>query len=1785
MIGDTKTTPRQSKGGSKLDPGSLVDQYRITRSIGRGAMGRVYLARDEQLGRRVALKVIRNRRLAAGKAQERFVEEARTTAKFNHPHIITIYGVGEHRGLPYLAMEYLEGQNLGQRLQEDRMGVDHLRVGLAVAEALSEAHRHDVVHRDLKPENIFIQRDGRLKVLDFGLARRVLTEEERESARLEDSADEEDDELQESVWGGFHLGGTPVYMAPEQWRHGEALPASDVWALGVVLYEIVAGRRPLADHEASVHLLAVRACDDEPVPVAPKLHGLPRSQRELILACLDKDHRNRPTADEIATQIGAVLGRRLSPSPRDRCPFPGLRPFSEEQAALYFGRDAEIDELLERLRSEPILPVVGPSGAGKSSFVRAGLIPRLRENESWIVLEIRPGRSPFLVLGGALATLSRSAGSGSQTVTVDDSWLDWDDEDQDQRPSRIEQLEQLSQMSASPQEAVRLADLLIESPGALGQRLRQLARDQQARVLLFVDQLEELYTLNEDEGTRLRFMNALCTAADDPLEPIRTVFTLRDDFLGRLAEGPRMREVLSRVTVLGPPSEASLEEILLQPLTKVGYRYAPPELPRRMVRAVRGEAASLPLLQFTARLLWDHRDKEAHTVTEAQYEALGGVEGALAAHADGVLRGMTPSQVQAARELLLRLITPRGTRHIVSVQATMRSLDEPGREVLSRLIEARLLGVRRSLAVEGGSAVLELVHESLIRNWARLARWFAESREDMAFRDQLEQSAELWRERGHREDEVWTGRALRDALDKAGRISDLTGAARAFLAAGEDRMHRVRRRRRGFMAAVVIALALIALGSLIGAFALADKEAEAQRQRAHAEEQQQRAEQRGADALREGARAAFQRGDMIQARAMLRSSLERLVSPLAKSLWWRMEQEPLLWQRQLSGDIDVVAFSPDGSLVAAICDSLSVYLIGVEDGSLRTLRGLNRTPYGVAFTADGRWLIATGYDGTAHFWDLERDVADQAREVPSLGGPLAVSSAGDLLAVGSYTGSVKVLSTSEDSTPRTFGESSSTQAAVHALAFHPSGDLLVAGSIDGILRAWDVQTAAIRGRVRAHAAPVTSLAFHPAGSWLVTGGADGTVRLWRGRDFQEPQAILRHSSGIRGVAFSPDGSRLVAASTSGTAHIWDFGERREIGRIDHTSERVMSLAFSPDGRLLTTGTTTGVVRLWHVERALTVEEDTGHTGPVYGASFSGDGKRLATASADRTLRLWEIDGGHQQALYRPDPPVRLSAALMDEGRGQVVAAAADGTIRVWNIESELQRRASSKRPSYLFDLAGHVESGVMATASFDGTIQLWDMTTGELRQDLYRHKTLATSLAFSPDGRWLASGGHDKVVKIWSLAEGRVVNSLDKLPQITHGLDFSPDGKILAIGQNTDPVRLWNLETNHQEPLGPSGTSTYWLDFHPGGRLVGIPRADSTAVIVDREDGSTVRLRGHHNEVNWLRFTPDGAALATTSDDGTVRLWETATGRPIWRAPAVVGQPVQLFTHRGWTNLENPAASHEPSSESFRRAIEERATSAVESIDRAVGCILTFDGQLLVWDIEVGRMTRNVPMALPASVSALTRGCVTLSEGQVSIHGRDETRELLVGASAVAIGPAGTLLVASEGEVRVHSEDSCEHQRSLEAGSGVRIMLALANEIVLGFADGSVGVVGLRGNEDRAEIAFEGVPASPPEVMAAGPSETLVVGYQNGFVGLWSLVNGSLVHSFRLHGPLAHLVIHGSRLHAVTELGDSRSLDLSTFDLDECALLERLWETVPVTWDDGTVRRSSPPAEHRCARE
>jgi serine/threonine protein kinase len=834
---DTSGTTGLHANSAVPHPGVRINQYEMIKMIGEGGMGSVFLARDLRLGRRVAIKFLQSNQ---PELTQRFLVEARTTARCQHDNIVVIYEVGEHNGAPYIVLEFLNGKPLthltenGQKLPYTRA----VEIMCFVLRALQCAHEHGIVHRDLKPDNIFITEAGTIKVLDFGIAK-VMQQSQQDAGAEKAGQPRLPSPLELATGTNTSLTrvgtimGTLKYMSPEQWGIGiEIDHLTDVWACGVLLHRMVCGRHPL--HPLDGNQLVVTAMLELPMPsmaeAAPT--DVPRELIQIVDRCLLKNKEQRwQSAAELLSALEMFLpGRRTGTIKIDQSPYVGLSSFQEGNADTFFGRNREIAAMVTRIRDRPLMAVVGSSGVGKSSFVRAGLVPALkRSGETWETLVIRPGRKPLEALAATIAPMVATAAN-----LADD--LD---------------------------EHKKLVDTLGREPGHLGHVLRLRARRDNRHLLLFVDQFEELYTLCPDPAERAAFTACLSAVADDATSPLRVVLSIRSDFLDRVAEDQQFVGELSQgLFFLGPPSREGLRDAITQPAEMAGFRFERGDIVEDMLNHLETTPGALPLLQFTAARLWETRDVARRMLTYQSYTAMGGVAGALASHADRVVADIGPQKTALVRALLLRLVTAERTRAIVPV-AELRELSREVGEVqrlIDHMVDARLLVVQ---TLEGGKgSTVEIVHESLVSGWPSLRRWLDENQDDAALVDQLRIAARQWQAKKFDVGLLWRGDSAAEARKFRVRYKGpLSDVERGFLdAVIHYDAAQLRRRRTAIIAgfstlsAVVIAMMVLLVVVQNSRTAAKDKEAEAVAARQTAE---QRLDQKvKADAAREVAERA-----------------------------------------------------------------------------------------------------------------------------------------------------------------------------------------------------------------------------------------------------------------------------------------------------------------------------------------------------------------------------------------------------------------------------------------------------------------------------------------------------------------------------------------------------------------------------------------------------------------------------------------------------------------------------------------------------------------------------------------------------------------------------------------------------------------------------------------------------------------------------------------------------------------------------------------------------------------
>jgi eukaryotic-like serine/threonine-protein kinase len=754
---------RDSAQALDFSRNKTIGRFELIREIARGGMGQVFLGRDTKLGRKVAIKFLLR---DDARFVQRFLVEARATARCTHENIVTIFEVGEHERLPYMVLEYLDGKTLSEVLEAKPSVRQFCELMVPVARALERAHEHGIVHRDLKPSNIFVTDRGQVKVLDFGVARLVDRAENdiaRATAAMEAVSIE--DSSGAAMTGASALVGTLPYMSPEQWGAGEVDHQSDIWAFGVIFWRALVGVHPAGT--MTPEKLRARLTDlDTPMPsIASRDRTLPEELVAIIDRCLAKRKADRyRSATDLLADLQMFLMPRAERTSGEVCPYRGLSAFGEEDAKYFFGRDSEIRSALTQLDGWPLLAVIGPSGVGKSSFVHAGLVPALRSSGgNWQVHVLRPGRVPLHRLASVL--------------------------------------------EEAPGQALHLVDRLAEAPGLFGVMLRDAAVRRGANMLVVVDQLEELFTLCDNDDVRRLFLAALLAAADDRASPVRVVLSMRADFLDRLAGHKHFLAELSRgLFFLTAPDQDNLRETLVRPAELAGYAFEHANLVEDMMQAATTRGA-LPLLSFAATRLWEARDRQRRLLTAAAYQQMGGVGGAFARHADQVASAVPAPSQKLLRTIMTRLVTPEGTRGVVDHRELL-SLSRDQAEVeriLDQLVRARLIHMQTD---PDQGATVEIVHEMLITEWPTLKRWLEDSNAMRAFQHELRVAAKQWQARGKPGDLVWRGATAQEALGHVKRhVLELSAIEQEFIRAIKRRKVRARI---GFVAISSLLLAGVA---------------------------------------------------------------------------------------------------------------------------------------------------------------------------------------------------------------------------------------------------------------------------------------------------------------------------------------------------------------------------------------------------------------------------------------------------------------------------------------------------------------------------------------------------------------------------------------------------------------------------------------------------------------------------------------------------------------------------------------------------------------------------------------------------------------------------------------------------------------------------------------------------------------------------------------------------------------------------------------------------------------
>lgn len=997
------------------------------------------------------------------------------------------------------------------------------------------------------------------------------------------------------------------------------------------------------------------------------------------------------------------------------------------------------------------------------------------------------------------------------------------------------------------------------------------------RCVIAVDQFEEVFTVCRDETERGAFVDALVAHARDARRTT-VLLALRADFYGRCAGFPELSRMLgSNHVLVGPMRRDELRRAIELPARATGLEVEA-ELPDRLVADVEGEPGGLPLLSTALFELWERRDGDRLEL--ATYEQSGGVRGAVARLAERSYERLDLQGREHARRLLLRLAGEGDVRTRVPISELN---DSNG--VLSQLAADRLVTV--------GDGEAEVAHEALLREWPRLRAWLDEDAEGRRLHRQLAAAAREWDDGGRDADALYRGARLVSAGDWADtHASDLNEREREFLAASQagaeaeaERERRTNRRLRALLAGVA---ALLVAASIAGVVAISQRG-------------QARDAALVADAQRLGAEAVTN-DRLDQAVRLARAGIALDDSPATRnSLFSVLLRQPASLG-ELRGDgwkLYAVAASPDGKLVATGDERGGVI---VYDIARRVRVGAYRAPEGLVqqlvFAPDSRSLALTLF-GEKTF-DSFVDVINPR-------------------------GGKRMRRFTLPRYPR------DTFYVFALAAFAPNGRDLIAEQQGlefpdrgpGILSRLDAGTGKVVRSRRIGRGAAWSLATAPGGRLFVTSPMDDNT-------YEIAADTLRvertYPSGGTNVAASADGRMLAIVSADGRIRLLDTdsGRTRTLaGR--HREEQRIRLEFTRDGRTLVSTGDSGSVVVWDIARGNVRERIAAHDPADNTAlAIAPDGRTLYTAATDARMAIWDLAGSRRLDRRFPAGPAMTydsgdtpkGIAMSPDGK-RLAVTQMDGSV--WLVDPQTLAVIRKAR----------VQKGALLAAGFSPNGKLLAVTGEPPRVTLLNAETLAPvrtlarlpgrssqAVKFSPNGRLvasaaLASSGDNNDMKgvgrVWNVRSGKATNV--RMNVSGSSLSFSPDGRYLA-GDGVEVNSGGNAEVydvrSGKRMTVATGDLVRSVAFSHDGRLLAVGHFGGTVALVSTTDWkvSGRRLAGHRERVTQVEFSPGDRMLVTAGGDGTARLWDVATRRPLGTAlPIQANQFVAAAFSRSGSHL------------------------------------------------------------------------------------------------------------------------------------------------------------------------------------------------------------------------------------------------------------------------------------------
>ncbi|MBE7386277.1 MAG: PD40 domain-containing protein [Leptolyngbya sp. SIO1E4] len=1169
-------------------------------------------------------------------------------------------------------------------------------------------------------------------------------------------------------------------------------------------------------------------------------------------------------------------------------PYKGLTAFQESDADRYFGREEQVDDLIERfqtLHSQNFqfrfLSILGPSGCGKSSLVRAGFIPELARRplpskERMRVAVLVPGTHPVEALAGVLAKVAT----------------------QDPMPAT-------KTREFTAELKLQTTDRLYDGMRRITDLMPQI---KDSPLVVLVDQFEEVYSLCKDLNERQAFIENLLCAASAPTGNLSVVITLRSDFLGEVQRHQTLNQITAKQSVIVPAmTQYELRDAIAKPAQQAGYPLDENTIDR-LIKDTEGREGALPLLQFALQRIWEglRQGQEPMVV----YQEMKGVGGGLANQAQTLYEALSAEEQKMARRVFVGLVQlgegNRVTRRRIAVETLLINQDEL--ETLKRVIQQFSSQKARLISLSGtqeGQEVAEVTHEALFEHWQQFHNWLDSSRDDIRFQRRLESAVHYWNQQGRPEGLLWRPPdldLLRDFQQRAAQ--DMTALETSFWQVSHQAEQRRKRNKSLVTAGLATGLVLTTVSSGIAFWnveAANRSRIEAQRNNVQTLAQTAaalNASGKSFEANIAGLKAAKQfqrnqipdakisneiRGELVTAQLVRNREITRLEGH-SDSVWvvrfspdgttlatgssdgtaklWQADGTLITTLEGHSNALGDVHFSPDGTALATASSDGTAKLWQADGTLIATLEGHSDWVWVVRFSPDSTILATGSRDGTAKLWQADGTLITTLDGHSGWVGDVRFSPDSTTLVTTSFDGTAKLWQA--DGTLITTLEGHSD--VVGDVRFSPDGKILATASSDGTAKLWQTDGTLIT-TLEGHSDAVWVVRFSPDGKVLATTSSDGTVKLWQA-DGTLIATLEGHSDVVWVVHFSPDGNTLATASEDGTTKLWQV-DGTLITTLEGHIDAVLDVHFSPDGKTLATASRDGTAKLWQAQSMLiTILED--HSNWVWDVHFSPDGSTLATASRDGTAKLWQADGtlittleGHSDAVGN----VRFSPD------GKILATTSEnGTAKLWQADGTLITTLEG-HSGPVRDVHFSPDGTTLATASSDGTAKLWQVD-GTSITTLEGHSGPVGDVRFSPDGTTLATTSDDGTAKLWQV-DGTSITTLEGHIDTVWDVRFSPDGTTLATASNDGTAKLWQADGTLITTL--QGHSDRVLDVHfsPDGTTLATASSDGTAKLWQTDGTLITTFADHSDWVGNVRFSPDGKILATASSDGTAKLWQT----------------------------------------------------------------------------------------------------------------------------------------------------------------------------------------------------------------------------------------------------------------------------------------------------------------------